>query len=101
MGVALDGFRSDRYDISGALVCLLGVAIILYAPRPMTSPADATKAAPEKPARPHPAAAVRAPCERHSTAAQSPNLAPQQAQRSQRKAVADLKQIPWSSRRNP
>lgn len=31
--MALDGFRPDRYDIVGALVCLLGVAVIMYAPR--------------------------------------------------------------------
>jgi small multidrug resistance family-3 protein len=30
-GMALDGFRPDRYDVVGALVCLLGVAIIMYA----------------------------------------------------------------------
>ncbi len=33
-GVALDGFRPDRWDITGALICLIGVAIIMYAPRP-------------------------------------------------------------------
>ncbi|ABL79536.1 MULTISPECIES: YnfA family protein [unclassified Nocardioides] len=32
-GMALDGFKPDRWDIAGALVCLLGVAIIMYAPR--------------------------------------------------------------------
>jgi small multidrug resistance family-3 protein len=32
-GVVLDGFRPDRYDIAGALICLAGVAIIMYAPR--------------------------------------------------------------------
>jgi small multidrug resistance family-3 protein len=32
-GVLVDGFRPDRYDLAGALVCLLGVAIIMYAPR--------------------------------------------------------------------
>jgi small multidrug resistance family-3 protein len=32
-GVLLDGFRPDRYDIIGALVCLAGVAVIMYAPR--------------------------------------------------------------------
>ena len=31
--MALDGFRPDRYDIVGASVCLLGVAVIMYAPR--------------------------------------------------------------------
>ena len=33
-GVVMDGFRPDRYDITGALVCLVGVAVIMYAPRP-------------------------------------------------------------------
>lgn len=32
-GMVVDGFRPDRYDIIGALVCLLGVAVIMYAPR--------------------------------------------------------------------
>jgi small multidrug resistance family-3 protein len=32
-GMALDGFRPDRWDVKGALVCLLGVAVIMYAPR--------------------------------------------------------------------
>jgi small multidrug resistance family-3 protein len=32
-GMAFDGFRPDRYDIAGALVCLLGVAIIMHVPR--------------------------------------------------------------------
>lgn len=33
-GMALDGFRPDRYDVGGALVCLVGVAVIMYSPRP-------------------------------------------------------------------
>ena len=33
-GMALDGFRPDRYDIAGALICLVGVGVIMYAPRP-------------------------------------------------------------------
>ena len=33
-GVVLDGFRPDRYDVIGAVVCLVGVAVIMYAPRP-------------------------------------------------------------------
>jgi small multidrug resistance family-3 protein len=33
-GVLLDGFRPDRYDITGAVICLIGVAVIMYAPRP-------------------------------------------------------------------
>lgn len=32
-GMALDGFRPDRYDLTGAAICLVGVAIIMYAPR--------------------------------------------------------------------
>jgi small multidrug resistance family-3 protein len=33
-GVVFDGFRPDRYDITGALICLVGVGVIMYAPRP-------------------------------------------------------------------
>jgi len=33
-GMVVDGFRPDRYDVTGALVCLVGVAMIMYAPRP-------------------------------------------------------------------
>ena len=32
-GVAVDGFRPDRFDYLGAAVCLVGVALIMYAPR--------------------------------------------------------------------
>jgi small multidrug resistance family-3 protein len=32
-GMVFDGFRPDRYDIVGAAVCLVGVAVIMYAPR--------------------------------------------------------------------
>jgi small multidrug resistance family-3 protein len=32
-GMLLDGFRPDRFDIIGALICLVGVAVIMYAPR--------------------------------------------------------------------
>ena len=32
-GMALDGYRPDRYDLTGALICLVGVAVIMYAPR--------------------------------------------------------------------
>jgi small multidrug resistance family-3 protein len=31
--MALDGFRPDRWDITGAVICILGVAVIMYAPR--------------------------------------------------------------------
>ena len=33
-GMVMDGFRPDRYDVVGVLVCLVGVAVIMYAPRP-------------------------------------------------------------------
>lgn len=32
-GMVADGFRPDRWDVAGALVCLVGVALIMYAPR--------------------------------------------------------------------
>jgi small multidrug resistance family-3 protein len=32
-GVVLDGYRPDRFDLLGALICLAGVAVIMYAPR--------------------------------------------------------------------
>ena len=32
-GMVADGFRPDRWDVTGALICLIGVAIIMYAPR--------------------------------------------------------------------
>jgi small multidrug resistance family-3 protein len=32
-GVVFDGFRPDRWDIAGSLICLLGVAVIMYLPR--------------------------------------------------------------------
>ena len=33
-GMVFDGFRPDRYDVAGALICLVGVVVIMYAPRP-------------------------------------------------------------------
>ena len=33
---AVDGYRPDRFDVVGALVCLVGVAVIMYAPRGVT-----------------------------------------------------------------
>jgi small multidrug resistance family-3 protein len=33
-GVAVDRFQPDRYDVIGAAICLLGVSVIMYAPRP-------------------------------------------------------------------
>jgi len=32
-GVVADGFRPDRFDLVGAGICLVGVAVIMYAPR--------------------------------------------------------------------
>ncbi|GAA1709053.1 YnfA family protein [Nonomuraea bangladeshensis] len=32
-GMVVDGFRPDRWDIAGAVVCLVGVLVIMYAPR--------------------------------------------------------------------
>ena len=33
-GVVVDGSRPDRYDLLGAGICLVGVAVLMYAPRP-------------------------------------------------------------------
>jgi small multidrug resistance family-3 protein len=32
-GMAFDGFRPDRFDVAGAAACLVGVGVIMYAPR--------------------------------------------------------------------
>lgn len=32
-GVVFDGFRPDRFDLIGAGLCIVGVAVIMYAPR--------------------------------------------------------------------
>ncbi|MEV7044296.1 YnfA family protein [Amycolatopsis sp. NPDC051061] len=32
-GMMADGYRPDRYDVLGALLCLAGVAVVMYAPR--------------------------------------------------------------------
>ena len=32
-GMLVDGFRPDRWDLVGAALCLVGVAVIMYAPR--------------------------------------------------------------------
>lgn len=32
-GMAVDGFRPDRFDVIGASICLVGVTVIMYAPR--------------------------------------------------------------------
>ena len=32
-GMVADGFRPDRWDVVGSAICLLGVTLIMYAPR--------------------------------------------------------------------
>ncbi len=32
-GMVVDKFRPDRWDVTGALICLIGVAVIMYGPR--------------------------------------------------------------------
>ena len=32
-GMIFDGFRPDRWDVLGSVICLLGVAVIMFAPR--------------------------------------------------------------------
>jgi small multidrug resistance family-3 protein len=32
-GVVADGFQPDRFDIVGAVICLVGVGVIMWAPR--------------------------------------------------------------------
>lgn len=32
-GAAIDGIAPDRYDVIGAVVCLIGVGVIMYWPR--------------------------------------------------------------------
>ncbi|MDT9699391.1 YnfA family protein [Streptomyces sp. P17] len=32
-GMDADGYRPDRWDLAGALICLAGMAVIMYAPR--------------------------------------------------------------------
>ena len=32
-GVVVDGFEPDRFDLVGAAICLVGVAVIMFAPR--------------------------------------------------------------------
>jgi small multidrug resistance family-3 protein len=36
-GVVVDGFRPDRWDLLGAAICLVGVAVIMYGPRSVGS----------------------------------------------------------------
>lgn len=32
-GLVVDGFKPDRFDLVGTGICLVGVAVIMYAPR--------------------------------------------------------------------
>ncbi|MFH6680716.1 YnfA family protein [Clavibacter michiganensis] len=32
-GAVVDGYRPDRWDVIGAVVCLVGVAVIMFVPR--------------------------------------------------------------------
>ena len=32
-GRVVDGFRPDRFDLAGTALCLVGVSVIMYAPR--------------------------------------------------------------------
>lgn len=32
-GTVFDDFRPDRYDIAGTAICLVGITVIMYAPR--------------------------------------------------------------------
>jgi small multidrug resistance family-3 protein len=34
-GMALDGFRPDRWDLIGVLLCLAGVGVVMFGPRPI------------------------------------------------------------------
>jgi small multidrug resistance family-3 protein len=31
-GMIIDGYRPDRWDITGAIICLAGMAVIMYTP---------------------------------------------------------------------
>ena len=33
-GMLMDGFRPDRWDVIGAAICIVGVGVIMFAPRP-------------------------------------------------------------------
>ena len=37
-GAVFDGFRPDRFDLIGAAICLVGVVVIMYAPRGALGP---------------------------------------------------------------
>jgi small multidrug resistance family-3 protein len=31
--MVVDKFKPDRYDLAGAAICLVGVAVVMFAPR--------------------------------------------------------------------
>ena len=33
-GIVMDGFRPDRWDYLGSAICLVGVGVIMFGPRP-------------------------------------------------------------------
>lgn len=33
-GIVMDGFKPDRFDYIGSAICLVGVSVIMFAPRP-------------------------------------------------------------------
>jgi small multidrug resistance family-3 protein len=35
-GMAVDGFRPDRWDFMGAAICLVGVGVVMFGPRAAT-----------------------------------------------------------------
>ena len=35
-GWGADGTRPDRFDVVGAVICIIGMAVIMYMPRPTT-----------------------------------------------------------------
>ena len=47
-GMVFDGFRPDRYDISGVIVCMAGVAVIMYAPAELSDAARSARRSPQR-----------------------------------------------------
>jgi hypothetical protein len=42
--MALDGFRPDRWDVIGALICLVDDTVVMYASRSLCGHSASTKA---------------------------------------------------------
>lgn len=57
-GMVADGYRPDRWDVTGALVCLAGMAVIMYAPATTDGapayPGPVPISCPRSPPWPHP-----------------------------------------------